>query len=122
MKYSQDQLPTQWQGEVDSTPRRELLSQFCGMKTLWISSALVSEVSASMDDTPQLLEDLSILALISVEIHGDDTSTAAARSLSELLASVRNLGGPVVDVYGLLSDESHTRSTPNCQLDTGLIQ
>ena len=123
MKYSQDQLPTQWQGEVDPTLWRELLSQFRGMKTLWISSALVSEVTASMGhDTPQLLEELSILALISVEIHGDDTSTAAVRSLSELLASVRNLGGPVIDVYGLLSDKSRTQGTPNSQPATGLIQ
>ncbi len=113
VKYHQDQLPTQWHGEVDPTLWRELVSQFRGMKTLWISSGLVLEVTASMGyDTLQLLEELPILAWIVVEIHGDDTSTAAARSLSELLASVRSLGGPVIDVYRLFSDKWKTGTLP----------
>jgi hypothetical protein len=106
VKYSQDQLPTQWHNEVDPTLWRELLSQFRGMKTLWISSALVSELTNAMGyDTLQFFEDLPILAWVVVEIHGDDPSTTAARSLSELLARVRSLGGPVVDVYRLFSDK-----------------
>jgi hypothetical protein len=106
VNYSQDQLPTQWHGEADPNLWRELFSQFRGMKTLWISSALVSEVTASMRyDTLQLLEQLPILAWIIVEIHGDEAGFAAARSLSELLANVRSLGGPVVDVYRLFSDK-----------------
>ena len=106
VKYSQDQLPTQWYIEVQPALWRELLSQFRGMKTLWISSALVSEVTNAMGyDTLQLFEDLPILAWIVVEIHGDDPSTTAARLLSELLARVRSLGGPVVDVYRLFSDK-----------------
>ena len=107
VNYSQDQLPTQWHGEADPNLWRELLSQFRGMKTLWISSALVSEVTASMGyDTLKLLEQLPILAWIIVEIHGDEAGSAAARSLSELLANVRSfLGGPVVDVYRLFSDK-----------------
>jgi hypothetical protein len=106
VKYSQDQLPTQWHNEVDPTLWRELLSQFRGMKTLWISSALVLELANAMGyDTLQFFEDLPILAWVVVEIHGDDPSTTAARSLSELLARVRSLGGPVVDVYRLFSDK-----------------
>ena len=113
VKYSQDQLPTQWHGEIDPTLWRKLLSQFRGMKTLWISSALVSEVTTSMGyDTLELLEELPILAWIVVEIHGDDSSTAAARSLSELLARVRSLGGPVIDVYRLFSDKWKTGKLP----------
>ncbi|KAI9458891.1 hypothetical protein BJY52DRAFT_402615 [Lactarius psammicola] len=49
VKYHQDQLPTEWHGEVDPTLWRELLSQFRSMKTLWISSALVTEVTASLE-------------------------------------------------------------------------
>ena len=106
VKYHQDRLPTEWYKEVDPTLWRELLSQFRGMKTLWISSALVSAVTNAMGyNTLQLFEDLPILAWVVVEIHRDDSSTAAARSLSKLLASVRSLGGPVVDVYHLFSDK-----------------
>ncbi|KAI9444246.1 hypothetical protein H4582DRAFT_1920353 [Lactarius indigo] len=113
MKYHQNQLPAQWHREVDPALWRELLSQFRGMKTLWISSALVSEVTASMGrDTLRLLEELRILAWIVVETHGDDTSTATARSLSELLASVRSMGGPVIDVYRLFSDKWKTGTLP----------
>lgn len=115
VKYHQNQLPTQSHGEeVDPALWRELLSQFRGMKTLWISSAFVSDVTASMGyDTLQLLEELPILAWIVVEIHGDDTSAAAARSLSELLTSVRSLGGPVIDVYRLFSDKWKTGTLPS---------
>ena len=106
VNYSQDQLPTQWHRQVDPKLWRELLSQFRGMKTLWISSALISEVTASMGhDTLPLLKELPILAWIIVEIHWDEASTAAVRTLSELLASVRSLGGPVIDVYRLFSDK-----------------
>ncbi|KAH9174715.1 hypothetical protein EDB89DRAFT_464239 [Lactarius sanguifluus] len=114
VKYHQNQLPMQWHdGEVDPTLWKELLSQFSGMKTLWISSALVLEVTASMShDTLRLFEELPILAWIVVETHGDDTSTAAARSLSELLASVRSMGGPVIDVYRLFSDKWKTGTLP----------
>ena len=106
VKYHQDRLPTQWYEEVDPALWRELLSQFRGMKTVWISSALVSEAANAMGyNTLQLFEDLPILAWVVVDFHGDDSSTAAARSLSELLASVRSLGGPVVDVYRLFSDK-----------------
>ena len=106
VSYSQDQLPTQWHKEVHPALWRELLSQFRGMKTLWISSALISEVANAMGyDTLQLFEDLPILAWVVVELHGDDPSTTAADSLSELLARVRSLGGPVVDVYRLFSDK-----------------
>ena len=106
VRYSQDQLPTPWHTEVHPALWRELLSQFRGMKTLWVSSALVSEVTNAMGfDTLQLFEDLPILAWIVVEIHGGDPSTTASRSLSELLARVRSLGGPVVDVYRLFSDK-----------------
>ena len=106
VKYSQDQLPPQWYKDVHPALWRELLSQFRGMKTLWISSALVPEVTNAMGyDTLQLFEDLPILAWVVVEIHGDDPSTTAARLLSELLARVRSLGGPVVDVYRLFSDK-----------------
>jgi hypothetical protein len=116
VKYSQDQLPPQWHGEVDPTLWRELLSQFRGMKTLWISSALVSVVTASMGyDTLQLLEQFPILAWIVVETHGDEASTAAARSLSKLLASVRSLGGPVIDVYQLCSDKRKTGTLPSME-------
>ena len=109
VNYYQDQLPTQWQGEVDPTLWRELFSQFRGMRTLWISSALISEVTASMEyDTLQFLEDLPILAWIVVEIHGDDASTAALRSLKALLTRVRGFGGPVIDVYQLFSDKWRT--------------
>ena len=113
VKHSQDLLPTQSHGEVEPTLWRELLSQFRGMKTLWISSALVPEVTASMGyDTLQFLEEFPILAWIIVEIHGDDASFAAARSLLELLASVRSLGGPVIDVYRLFSDKWKTGRLP----------
>ncbi|KAI9458892.1 hypothetical protein BJY52DRAFT_402604 [Lactarius psammicola] len=113
LKYHQNQLPTEWHGEVDPTLWRELLSQFRSMKTLWISSALVTEVAASLEyDTLQLLEEFPILAWIVVEIHGDDTSTAAARSLSVLLTRVRRLGGPVIDVYRLFSDKWKTGRLP----------
>jgi hypothetical protein len=106
VNYSQDQLPTQWCKQVDPTLWRELLSQFRGMKTLWISSALVSELTNAMGyDALQFFEDLPILAWVVVEIHGEDPSTTAACSLSELLARVRSLGGPVVDVYRLFSDK-----------------
>jgi hypothetical protein len=106
VKYHQDRLPTQWYKEVDPTLWRELLLQFRGMKTLWISSALISEVANAMgSNTLQLFEDLPILAWIVVEIHGDEPSTTAVRSLSKLLARVRSLGGPVVDVYRLFSDK-----------------
>ena len=106
VRYSHDQLPPQWYKEVHPALWRELLSQFRGMKTLWISSALVPEVTSAMGyDTLQLFEDLPILAWVVVEIHGDDPSTTAADSLSELLARVRSLGGPVVDVYRLFSDK-----------------
>ena len=106
VRYSHDQLSTPWHTEVHPTLWRELLSQFRGMKTLWISSALISEVTNAMGyDTLQLFEDLPILAWVVVEVHGDDPSTTAADSLSELLARVRSLGGPVVDVYRLFSDK-----------------
>ena len=106
VRYSQDQLPTQWHKEVHPALWRELLSQFRGMKTLWISSALISEITNAMGyDTLQLFEDLPILAWVVVEIHGDDPSTTAADSLSDLLTRVRSLGGPVVDVYRLFSDK-----------------
>ena len=113
VKYYQDQLPTHWRGEVDPTLWRELLSQFRGMKTLWISSALISEITSSMKyDTLQLLEDLPILAWMVVEIHRDEASSAAARSLSALLTTVRALGGPVIDVYQLFSDKWQTSILP----------
>ena len=113
VKYYQDQFPTQWHGEVDPCLWRELLSQFRGIKSLWISSALISEVTASMKrDTLQLLGDLPILAWMVVEIHGDDANTAAVPSLLALLASVRGLGGPVIDVYQLFSDKWKTSTLP----------
>ena len=114
VKYSQDQLPRQLCKQVHPALWRELLSQFRGMKTLWISSALVLEITNAMGyDTLRLFEDLPILAWVVVEIHGDDPSTTAARSLSELLARVRSLGGPVVDVYRLFSDKWKMGKLPN---------
>jgi hypothetical protein len=113
IKYHQNQLPAEWHEQVDPTLWSEVIAQFSGMKTLWISSALISEVrQAIRSGSQQLLDDMPILAWIIVEVLGDDASIVAAQSLSDLLIEIRRWGGPVIEVYRLFSDMWNKRTLP----------
>ncbi|KAI0252978.1 hypothetical protein BJV78DRAFT_1281304 [Lactifluus subvellereus] len=105
LKYHQNQLPAEWHGEVEPALWSELLAQFLGMKTLWLSSALVSEVTQAIRSSArQLLEEMPILVWIIVEVQEDDASVAAVQSLSDLLIEIRRSGGPVIELYRLFPD------------------
>ncbi|KAI0252986.1 hypothetical protein BJV78DRAFT_259328 [Lactifluus subvellereus] len=112
IKYHQNQLPVEWSGGVEPALWSEVLAQFHGMKTLWISSALISEVTQAIrSGAQQLLEKMPKLAWTIVEVYRDDASIAAD-CLSDLLTEIRQSGGPVIDVYRLFSDEWNTRKRP----------
>ena len=112
IEYHQSQLPVEWSGEVEPALWSEVLAQFHGMKTLWVSSALVSEVTQAIRfGAQQLLEKVPMLAWIIVEVYRGDASIAAD-CLSDLLIKIKQSGGPVIDVYRLFSDEWNERTLP----------
>jgi hypothetical protein len=112
IEYHQSQLPVEWSGEVEPALWSDVLAQFHGMKTLWISSALVSEVTQAIRFGAQrLLEKVPMLAWIIVEVYRGDASIAAG-CLSDLLIKIKQSGGPVIDVYRLFSDEWNERTLP----------
>ena len=113
IRYHQSQFPAEWHREVEPALWSELLAQFFGMKTLWLSSALVSEVTQAIRSSArQLLEEMPIFAWIIVEVQEDDASIAAAQSLSDLLIEIRHSGGPVIEVYRLFPDMWNQRRLP----------
>jgi hypothetical protein len=113
IKYHENQLPVEWHGRVDHELWRELITDFHGMKTLWISSALVSEVTEAIRcGAEQLVEEMAILAWIFIEVLEDDASIAAAQRLSDLLVKIRHSGGPVIEIYRLLPDMWNQHRVP----------
>ncbi|KAI0252975.1 hypothetical protein BJV78DRAFT_258988 [Lactifluus subvellereus] len=113
IKYHQSQWPAEWHGEVEPALWSELLAQFLNMKTLWLSSALVSEVTQAIrSSVQQLLEEMPIFAWIIVEVQEDDASIAAVQSLSDLLIEIRRSGGPVIELYRLIPDMWNQRTLP----------
>jgi F-box-like len=113
IKYHQSQLPVEWHGQVDQGLWREIITHFHGMKTLWISSALVSGVTQAIRSSAhRLVEEMPFLTWIFVEVLGDDASIAAAQTLSDLLVKIHHSGGPVIEVYRLLPDMWNQRRPP----------
>jgi hypothetical protein len=113
IRYHQSQLPAEWHRQVEPALWSELLAQFLGMKTLWLSSALVSEVTQAIrSGAQQLFEEMPIFAWIIVEVQEDDASTAAVQSLSDLLIEIRHSGGPVIEVYRLFPNMWNQRTLP----------
>jgi hypothetical protein len=55
IKYHQGQLPVEWHDEVDPNLWSEIIAQFHSMKTLWISSALISGVTQAIRFSAQRL-------------------------------------------------------------------